>query len=162
MIIASCLLSDIDSDADLGRPTLPSFDFFLRSIAEAMEEDELWGPGSFEDMEAKAVSLQNGMQDLMRQTQSIELIMTPAADSPLPPSPSDEKCASYFDPVRRGSGIPTQRSTFAEKQARMLREEQQWLKHNVRNCWESVNQDTFAAPVTTEFVRRMSTIGIEG
>jgi len=160
MIIASCILSDIDSDAELGRPTLPSFYFFLRSLEEAMEEDELWGPGCFEDMEGKAVRLQGGMQDLMRQTQNIELILTPAADSPPPPNIADA-CPSYFPSDRKGSAMGIERSTFAEKQAKMLREEQQWLRHNVKNCWESVNQDTFAAPVTTEFVRRMSTVGID-
>lgn len=157
MILASCLLSGIQDDTDLGRPMLPSFEFFGRSVRDAMEEDDLWGPEYFDMIEPKAYALKTGMQDLMKQCQSIELVMTPPRTPEM--VEGDDTCG-FFGRSPVSAGMPIQRSKFAKKQAKMAREEEQWLQQVVRNCWDSVETDHYAAPITTEFVRRMSTVDL--
>ncbi|KAG8629398.1 hypothetical protein KVT40_003263 [Elsinoe batatas] len=154
LLIASCFLSDVQSSADLGRPTLPSFDFFVRSISQAMADDDLWGPDQFEQVEPKAITLQNAMQDLMYQCQTIELNMTP------PDSPDSVVSMNFLSPTVEG--MPIRRSSFARKQANMLREEAQWLRSVVKNCWDTIDPEEYGEQVTTEFVRRMSTVGVDG
>lgn len=154
LLLASCFLSSIQGDTDLGRPTLPSFEFFVRSIAQAMNDDELWGPSLFDEVEPKAIRLQNAMQDLMFQCQTIELNITPP-DSPA----SVVSMSSFLEPSVEG--MPIKRSSFAKKQAHMLREEAQWLRSVVKN-WDNVDQEAYAQPITTEFVRRMSVIEVDG
>ncbi|KAF2149399.1 hypothetical protein K461DRAFT_296872 [Myriangium duriaei CBS 260.36] len=150
LLVASCFLSGIESSTDLGRPTLPSFEFFIRSINEAMNDDDLWGPSFFEQVEPKAVKLQNAMQDLMFQCQTIELNMTP------PESPASVISMSFLEPSVEG--MPIKRSSFARKQAHMLKEEAQWLRSVVKNCWDGIDPESYAQPITTEFVRRMSAV----
>ncbi|GAM89857.1 hypothetical protein ANO11243_078970 [Dothideomycetidae sp. 11243] len=150
LLIASCYLSGIESATDLGRPTLPSFEFFIRSINQAMNDDDLWGPSFFDSVEPKAVKLQNAMQDLMYQCQTIELNMTP------PESPASVISMSFLEPSVEG--MPIKRSSFARKQAHMLKEEAQWLRSVVKNCWDAVGREAYAEPITTEFVRRMSAV----
>ena len=157
MIIASCLLSNIDSPTDLDRPMLPSFEFFLRSLREAMEEDDLWGAEFYDIIEPKAYNLKAWMKDLMRQCQTIEIRMTPPASPEI--DPLDTCPYTYSEPV--SPGMPIQRSMFAKKQVRMAREEEQWLKRVLSNRWGSVSHDRLAAPITTEFARRMSSIANE-
>lgn len=147
LLTASCFLSGIEGAKDLGRPTLPSFEFFIRSIHGAMSDDDLWGSDYFDQVEPKAVKLQNAMQDLMYQCQTIELNMTP------PESPASVISMSFEPSVE---GMPVRRSSFARKQAHMLREEALWLRSVVKNCWEGIEVNSYAQPITTEFVRRMS------
>lgn len=150
LLIASCFLSGVESDTDMGRPTLPSFEFFIRSINEAMDDDDLWGPSFFEHVEGKAVKLQNAMQDLMYQCQTIEMNLTP------PESPSSVVSMSLCEPSVHG--MPIKRSDFARKQAHMLKEEAQWLRSVVKHCWSDVDNSAYASPITTEFVRRLSAV----
>lgn len=124
-----------------------------------MDEDELWADDFFDLIEAKGHDLSSGMQELMKQCQTIELRMTP----PRSPEAVDySENYSYFMSTPVGAGMPLQRSKFAKKQAKMIREEQEWLKKTVKNCWEEINEDSYAAPITTEFVRRMSTAVVAG
>ncbi|TKX24837.1 hypothetical protein C1H76_3012 [Elsinoe australis] len=152
LLLASCFLSAVQSDTDMGRPTLPSFEFFVRAIGQAMADDDLWGPDQFEEVEPKAITLQNSMQDLMYQCQTIELNMTP------PDSPDSVVSMDFLKPTV--DGMPIRRSSFARKQAKMLREEAQWLRSVVKNCWDTIDPEEYGAPITTEFVRRMSTVDV--
>jgi len=160
LVLASCLLSSIESQHDLGRPTLPSFQFFIRSIARAMADDDLWGPDYYATLEPKAFVLQDAIQELMYQCQTIQLRMTPPA-SPDSVISMDE--GGFLTPplLSVGPGMPVKRSKFAKKQANMLREEAQWLKSVVKNCSHTIDPDAFASPITTEFIRRLSTISVE-
>lgn len=141
---------------DLGRPTLPSFDFFTRSIAQAMTDDRLWGPSYYERTELKAYALQDAIQDLMYQCQAIELNQL----SP-PGSPDSVDAATTAPMPGMGAGMPVKRSALAKKQAKMLREEALWLKTAVDRA-EARGGDASgldcASPITVEFVRRLSIV----
>lgn len=140
LLIAACHLSAVERDDESDRPTLPSFDFFIRSINQAMDDDDLWGPDYFENIEAKAVNLQNAMHDVIYQCQTMELNITP------PESPAS---AVSMSPEPSVDGMPVKRSDFATKQANMLKEEAKWLRSVVQHCYDGIE------PVTTGFARKL-------
>lgn len=146
------MLSGIKGSVDLEQPILPSFDFFIRSVAQAMEDDPLWGTTSFEVIEFKAFALQDAMQELMQQCQTIDMSMSP-------PSSPDSIDAPHS---LLGPGMPIRRSRLAEKQARMVREEAQWLKQIGIHRTQSYDAADFASPITAELVRRLSIVDVEG
>lgn len=122
-----------------------------------MDEDELWGPDYFDLVEPKGFALSTGMQELMKQCQNVELRMTPPSSPEAAEFPENISCF-MCTPV--SAGMPIQRSKFAKKQAKMIREEQEWLRKTVKNCWQEINEESYAAPITTEFVRRMSIVAV--
>lgn len=155
LIMASCLLSSVKGTINMSRPTLPAFDFFIRSISRAMSDDRLWGQQQFEITELKAYALQDAMLELMYQCQSAETaLLTP----PSSPESIDTPIRTHRDSI----GMPIKRSPLATRQAKMLREEAQYFKSIVSsaNAGSAIAPD-FASPITTEFVRRLSIFGRE-
>jgi len=157
LILSSCMLSAIQNDKDFGRPTLPSLEFFIRSMRDAMEDDDLWGTEYFDIVEPRSHDLQEAMQELMYQCQTIEFSMSPPS-SPNYAAPFEQQL-SYFHKTSRG--MPIRRSDFAKKQKKMLREEALWLRTVVKNCWDTIDPEVYAEPITTEFVRRLSVISLD-
>ena len=45
----------------------PVLDFWLSTLQRAMDEDPFWGPGFWEDIEARACALVKGIQQLVQQ-----------------------------------------------------------------------------------------------
>ncbi|KAK8217504.1 hypothetical protein M8818_001262 [Zalaria obscura] len=160
LIIAAGLLSEMDSNADYDRPTLPSFAFFLNSFRDALDEDELWGPDYFDYIEPKAYGLKLGMQALIRQSAQLEINMTP----PVTPEETPLPTFCYFTgatPVSTvNAGMPIKRSKLAKKQLRMKKEEEQWVEQMVQACWRNLNPSNPSLPESIEAVlSRMSTVG---
>lgn len=153
MMAAACKLSAQKGPGPNNGPTLPSFDFFLRTLRDALTEDELWGPDYFEYVEPKGHDLNFGMQDLMRQCEKLELAMTPPSspeESPIPTYSyfSERKCSlktssKTFYPRRASivSGMPIKRSKLAKVQMKMAQEEEAWLHRIVENAWHAMNAE---------------------
>lgn len=65
MVLVACRLSQ-----SLRQPngdSSPVLDFWLSTLQRAMDEDPFWGPGFWEDIEAKACALVKGIQQLVQQ-----------------------------------------------------------------------------------------------
>lgn len=65
MVLVACRLSQ-----SLRQPhdnSIPVMDFWLSTLQRAMDEDPFWGPGFWEDIEARAFSLVKGIQQLVQQ-----------------------------------------------------------------------------------------------
>lgn len=159
MLLAACMLSDVQGPGPQNGPTLPSFDFLLDSLHQAMSEDELWGPDSkyYDYIETKAQDLSFGMQDLMRQCEKLENLMTPPQTPEENPLPS----FSYFSD-RSGSlktrsktlypilpaepGMRVKRTKIAKVQAKMAKEEEAWLQSIIEAAWRTLNLGKTAIP----------------
>lgn len=156
MLLAACMLSNEQGPCPQNGPTLPSFDFFLPSLRQAMAEDELWGPDYYGYVETKAQDLNFGMQDLMKQCERLERLMTPPQTPEETPLPS----FSYFSDRGRSlktssktiypklpeqPGMRVKRTKIAKVQAKMAKEEEAWLQTIIQAAWQTLN------PGKTEF-----------
>jgi len=207
LLVSACLLSaaasaqnqsvsrrqSVPSDPNSFKATLPSFEFFIRSIDQAMADDDLWGPEYFTQVEPKSIALQNAMQDLMYQcttagsstittTGSItsnQTLRCPRSNSltssnKVPSTPPRKQCLhlgndvileepdldreydiiandeieideesepdlinapdspdsidSFLSKAPSVEGMPIKRSSFASRQALMLKEEAAWFR----------------------------------
>lgn len=170
LMVAACMLSGEKGPEPGDGPTLPSFDFFVNSLRDALSEDELWGPDYYDYVEPKAEDLNLGMQDLMRQCEKLELAMTPPGtpeDVPLPSfSYFSERRMSLMTPTktiypRRQSvvpGITIKRSKLAKVQMKMAQEEEQWLQSFVQSAWQTLNPFQIQIPSMDAIARRMSLV----
>lgn len=69
MVLVACYLSQ-----SLRQPngdSSPVLDFWLSTLHRAMDEDPFWGPGFWEDIEARALPLVKGIQQLVQQCHSL-------------------------------------------------------------------------------------------
>ncbi|MCJ1261203.1 hypothetical protein MMC22_001067 [Lobaria immixta] len=70
MVLLACRLSQ-SLRRSPGEPS-PVLDFWLSSLRRALDEDPFWGPGFWKDVEARASTLENGIQQLVRQCHDLE------------------------------------------------------------------------------------------
>lgn len=69
VVLVACRLSE-----SLGQPnddSRPVLDFWLSTTQRAMDEDPFWGPGFWEDIEARALTLVKGIQQLVQQCHNL-------------------------------------------------------------------------------------------
>ena len=60
------------SDPESSQPHLPTFTFWLRLLRTALDTDPFWGSGYWAEIEARALSLEKGIQDLLQQYRVLE------------------------------------------------------------------------------------------
>lgn len=70
MVLLACRLSQSLRQSP-GEPS-PVLDFWLSSLRRALDEDPFWGPGFWKDVEARASSLESGIQQLVTQCHELE------------------------------------------------------------------------------------------
>ena len=166
------MLSDAQGPKSHNGPTLPSFDFFLSALRQTLDEDELWGPDYYDYMEPKGQELNFGMQDLIKQCERLEKIMTPPTTpdcEPASPLPS----FSYFSDRRRSLKTSSKtvypkelvvpcmrvkRTKIAKVQAKMAREEEAWLRTMIQTAWLNLNPGKTELP-SFSTLRRISIPG---
>lgn len=73
MVLLACRLSQSLRQSP-GDPS-PVLDFWLSSLRRALDEDPFWGPGFWKDVEARASTLENGIQQLVRQCHELETLI---------------------------------------------------------------------------------------
>lgn len=74
MVLVACHLSQ-----SLRQPSgdsSPVLDFWLSALQRAMDEDPFWGPGFWEDIEARALPLVKGIQQLVQQCHSLWCLLS--------------------------------------------------------------------------------------
>ncbi|KAL9017716.1 MAG: hypothetical protein Q9185_004991 [Variospora sp. 1 TL-2023] len=77
MILVACRLSSSIRQQQQQQPTttttttslhhLPIFDFWSQVMKQALDDDPFWGPRPWKDFEARAVALEKGVEELVRQ-----------------------------------------------------------------------------------------------
>ncbi|KAL1306041.1 hypothetical protein AAFC00_004168 [Neodothiora populina] len=169
VLLAACMLSDAHGPGPQSGPTLPSFDFFVNVLRQALAEDELWGPDYYEHAETRAQDLNFGMQDLIKQCEKLEKVMTPPQTPEETPLPS----FSYFSNRRRTIGtssktmypkLPEQpgmrvkRTKIAKVQAKMAQEEEAWLLTIIERAWLSLNPNRTELP-TLDLINKPFNVG---
>ena len=167
LLVAACMLSREQGAEPTSGPTLPSFDFLLPSLRQALADDELWGPDYYEHVEQKAQDLTFGMKDLMRQCEKLEILMTPpTTPEPQSPFPSfsyfpDRRCSlkttskTLYPNVPTVPGMRVRRTKIAKVQAKMAKEEEAWLQSLLQTAWEVLNPVKFDLP-SLPSIRRIS------
>ena len=74
MVLVACRLSQ-----SLRQPngdSSPVLDFWLSTLQRAMDEDPFWGPGFWEDIEARAFTLVKGVQQLVQQCHNLGVLLS--------------------------------------------------------------------------------------
>lgn len=154
LLYAACLLSDVHYPFTLEGPTLPSFTFFLNSLARAIQSDPLYGDDFFELIQPKAVQTVNGVEDLMRQCLDLDMALSAA---PSPPDASSPDASVPVSPVLAPlggtpKGMKVKRSKMARRQMRLKMEEEQWMQEMVKKCWDQLQPAATDAPQTVREV----------
>lgn len=152
LLYAACLLSDVHYPFTLEGPTLPSFTFFLDSLARAIQTDPLFGDDFFELMQPKAMQTVNGVEDLMRQCLDLDVAMS-AASTPSDPSSPDASAPGSPVLAPLGgtpNGMRVKRSKMARRQMRVKVEEEQWMQEMVKKCWDQLQPPTADAAQETD------------
>ena len=149
--------SGSDDDRNSG-PTLPIFTFFLSALRKAVEEDEFWGLHFYEDIEARALDLEDGIKDLIAQccsicnprsasssrTQSPETLPTARSTDPLGVPRLVLSPSSNQNPTSptRVPAVRIKNSRLAKRQIKLQREEQEWMNKIIEACWKTMVVET--------------------
>ena len=139
MVLVTCRLSQ--SLREPGQASsLPVFDFWLSTLKSALDEDPFWGPDYWKDIEARALRLEKGIEQLVQQSCQLGDLLA-------------RKNGDYdFDTMivsRSGdqSSMPMKLkpSDIAKKQVRLAHEEQRWMQKIVLGCWTTLLADAAQA-----------------
>lgn len=149
IVVASCRLSghlrNMLQGAEQGNENatvapssapLPEFGFWQSAIHQAVSEDEFWGLHFWEDIESRAVDLELGVKDLIRQCCEI--------CSPSPTRPAFQRRAITFcgTPAMEQSQPATANGRGSRRSSRTPEEEQEWTRKIIEACWMALMQDT--------------------
>ncbi|KAK3670296.1 hypothetical protein LTR78_009850 [Recurvomyces mirabilis] len=134
LLYAACLLSDVHYPFTLEGPTLPSFMFFLDSLARALEQDPLWRDNFYELMQPKAIMTRDGIEELIHQCLELDCILISQASSPSDPSSPEASVSSspVLGPVGGAPGMKVKRSKMARRQMKLKVEEEAWMEEMLR------------------------------
>ncbi|KAK5108567.1 hypothetical protein LTR62_008224 [Meristemomyces frigidus] len=134
LLYAACLLSDVHYPFTLEGPTLPSFMFFLDSLARALEQDPLWRDNFYELMQPKAIVTRDGIEELIHQCLELDNLIVSHASSPSDPSSPEASANSspVLAPLGGPPGMKVKRSKMARRQMRLQVEEEAWMEEMIR------------------------------
>ncbi|KAL8691022.1 MAG: hypothetical protein Q9218_003660 [Villophora microphyllina] len=122
MILVACRLSE-----SLGQQRntshLPMFDFWSQAMKKASDEDPFWGPNLWKDFEARAKTLEKGIEELVRQCMKLAPMAISAAASQESPPSSPKHGFLTSTPLPR-----------AQEQA-------SWIPSIVAGCWTTLLAD---------------------
>lgn len=109
---------------------LPTFEFWLTAVHNAVSEDEFWGLHFWEDIEARAEDLESGIKDLISQCS-------------VPPTSLAAEAGQQQTRNLAGTSVvwthPGVKNGKMVKRHIMLREEeQQWMRKIVEACWKTL------------------------
>ncbi|SMQ45290.1 unnamed protein product [Zymoseptoria tritici ST99CH_3D7] len=141
LLHAACLLSDVHYPFTMEGPTLPSFIFFLESLEQAINEDEIFGDDFYERMMPKAIMTRDGIEDLIHQCIELDIVLSQPS-SPDSSSPTSSATASpVIGPCGGQPGMKIKRSKMAKRQMKLQREEEAWIAEMLRACNEELQYE---------------------
>jgi len=129
ILIAACRLSGyLQNLAQFQEvvATLPDTSFWLTAVRHAVIEDPFWGFQFWAKIEARAINLESGIQELV--SQCLLLSVKPTY-SPAAPSKSDGGVATPFN---RTQGV--QSGAQVKNEIEVRQEEEKWVKDVIGGC----------------------------
>lgn len=143
MVLVACRLSQSIS-RPRGDPS-PVLDFWLSSLRRALDEDPFWGPGFWKDIEARASTLEHGIQQLVQQCHELE--------NRVPGNGSYHKSSHTSSNLSRQVSIKSidlQSSKLAVRRISLTNEGRSLMQNMMLGCWRTILADA------TEASRRKS------
>ncbi|KZF25293.1 hypothetical protein L228DRAFT_280545 [Xylona heveae TC161] len=136
-LVASRLSAHLPAASDPSVPLL-DFEFWQRSMHDALDQDSFWGPGHWEDILHRALRLERGIQELMSQALALEDALRHSgghSSSPLLSKFADVSCA-----LSPPASLKICKSQMADHQLRLIEEEARWIR-NLVVAWSSAFAD---------------------
>ena len=133
LVLVACRLSQSLRRRNQG-PDLPMFDFWSKSLRNALDNDPFWGPGFWKDIESRVSMLENGIQQLVQQC--YELGDMGFDTDEVPRSPNSRRM-----PYQPSKPTKLRASRLAEKQFALTEEEDSWMQKIVLGCWTTLLAD---------------------
>lgn len=150
LLYAACLLSDVHYPFTLDGPTLPSFMFFLDSLARALQEDELWGEDFYERMQPKAVVTRNGIEDLTHQCLQLDQILSQPSSPDVATPEMSQNASPILAPVGGSPLTKVKRSKMARKQMNLQVPEEEWMEEMLNRCSDQLSLESDGATTVVE------------
>ena len=147
LLFAACLLSDVHYPFTLDGPTLPSFIFFLDSLEQALAKDSLYGKAFFELIRPKAVTMRNGIEDLIHQCVELDVVLSqPSSSSNTSSQVSSAQASPLLAPLGANAsagraGLKVKRSKMARRQMKLQFEEEKWMEEMLKRCWDRLQPE---------------------
>jgi hypothetical protein len=118
--------------------------FFLESLEQAINDDEIFGDDFYERMQPKAIVTRDGIEDLIHQCIELDIVLsqpsTPdggSATSSTASSPLVGPLSDCDEPTMK-----MKRSKLAKRQMKLKREEEAWIAQMLRTCNEELHHET--------------------
>jgi hypothetical protein len=128
IVVAACSISSYLYDLLRGRGEpvqMPDFSFWLKAVRQAVMEDSFWGQHFWSEVEARAISLSSGIQELVSH---YLLPSTKMAGQPAAPARGvgDSASLAWAQGVENGG--------LVKREMKLKQEEQQWIKSLMEAC----------------------------
>lgn len=142
IVLTACRLYELLRIAS-ERPThFPVFDFWVSSLRKALDEDPYWGPGFWGDLEPRAIGLENGIHQMVRQCMEFENMKISKGQS----GNGVRKISNSFHVKSPTVGVtvsPTRLGVYKSdgKRVRFVSEESYWMHKVVVSCWTTLLAD---------------------
>lgn len=138
MVLLACRLSQSLRQSP-GDPS-PVLDFWLSSLRSALDEDPFWGPGFWTDVEARASTLESGIQQLVSQCHELETLI-PRNKS----RPALGRSATHSFPEVSKKSTELQSSKQANEHISVANEQNSLTYRIVLGCWTTILADAAEA-----------------
>lgn len=144
MVLLACRLSQSLRQSP-GDPS-PVLDFWLSSLRRALDEDSFWGPGFWKDVEARASTLEKGIQQLVKQCQELESLIP---RNQTRPRPGLSRAVTHsFREVSKTSA-ELQSSKLANRHTSLANDGNSLAHQIVLGCWTTILADAAEASRTS-------------
>ena len=137
LVLVACRLSQSPRQPNQG-PDLPMFDFWPRSLRNALDNDPFWGPGFWKDTEGRASMLEKGIQQLVQQCYELGDVISQTDEVP-------RSLKSSRLPYQPSKPTKLRASKLAERQMALTEEEGSWMQKIVLGCWTTLLADAAKA-----------------
>ena len=142
IVLTACRLYELLRRASEKPAPFPVFDFWVSSLRRALDEDPYWGPGFWGDLEPRAISLEEGINKMVRQCMEFENMKIPKGQS----GNGVRKINDSFHVKSPTVGVtvsPTRLGIYKSDGKRILfvSEESCWMHKVVLSCWTTLLAD---------------------
>ena len=159
IIVTACRLATSlrrTSDPTAGKDPnpLPVFDFWLGSLRTALDRDPFWGPDIWRELEPRALNLENGIHQMVRQCIEFEEMQATKTHR----QPEVAPISAFAGDAELPAKLGTYR--LVGKGMVFVSEESDWMQKIVLGCWTSILADTANVGRTPAIVPAMQSTAI--
>lgn len=134
LVLVASRIPEYVNGSDSSRPNLPSFAFWLRSLRTTLDTNPFWGAGYWTEVEARALSLEEGVQDLLQQCRVLEDFV--ACDNKTVRRERLSDNSGRVTLLKRSKTTDVCHLPLARRQLVLVAEEQAWMRSIILTCWK--------------------------